>query len=159
MQEKQAALTEILEQYQSKDGALIPILQKTQDLLGYLSEDAMDTIASALNLSKAEVYGVATFYTQFRFTPIGKFTIKVCHGTACHVGGANIIDSTLESQLGIQVGETTSDGLFTILPVACLGCCSLAPVIMINDKTYGKLNSEKLIKVIDDCRKVGEQNG
>ena len=159
MQEKQAALTEILEQYQSKDGALIPILQKTQDLLGYLSEDAMDTIASALNLSKAEVYGVATFYTQFRFTPIGKFTIKVCHGTACHVGGANIIDSTLESQLGIQAGETTSDGLFTILPVACLGCCSLAPVIMINDKTYGKLNSEKLIKVIDDCRKVGEQNG
>jgi len=92
---------------------------------------------------------VATFFAQFRFTPVGKYVIRVCHGTACHVGGVKILDAMLNSKIGIKNGETTKDGLFTIQEVACLGCCSLAPVVMINDTTYGKLTNEKLGKIID----------
>jgi len=155
-------LNDIIDKYSDKKGTLIPILQKTQDIYGYLPEEAMNKIAEKLNLTPAEVFGVATFYTQFRLTPVGKYIIKICHGTACHVGGANIIDETLKTKLGISIGETTDDGLFTILSVACLGCCSLAPVIMINDKTYGKLNGNKLSKIIDDYKvkeKKGNNNG
>ncbi len=142
-------LNNLIESYQGKKGSLIPLLQKTQELLGYLPEDAMTSIAKAMNISPAEVYGVATFYKQFRFTKMGKYVIKVCHGTACHVGGADILDTTLKAKLGIGVGETTEDGLFSILSVACLGCCSLAPVVMINDETYGYLTGDKLSKIID----------
>ncbi len=142
-------LNAIINDYKDTKGALIPILQKTQELLGYLPEDAMKEIAHQLKISAAEIYGVATFYKQFRFTPMGKYVIRVCHGTACHVGGANILDSMLETKLGIKIGETTPDLLFTVISVACLGCCSLAPVIMINDETYAKLNNDKLSKIID----------
>lgn len=145
----QQELDKLIESYKNVKGFLIPLLQKVQELIGYLPEEAMTQIATAMNTSPAEIYGVATFYKQFRFTPMGKYVIKVCHGTACHVGGANILDTMLENKLGIKVGETTKDGLFSILSVACLGCCSLAPVIMINEETYGHLNGDKLSKIID----------
>ena len=152
------SVDDIFNEAKGKDGSLIPVLQKIQEINGYLSEEIIERIASELKLTIAEVYGVATFYTQFRLTPVGKYIIKICHGTACHVGGANSIDDSLKSKLGISIGETTNDGLFTILSVACLGCCSLAPVIMINDKTYGKLTNERLGKVLDkyiDAEKQG----
>ncbi|OQB67183.1 MAG: NADH-quinone oxidoreductase subunit E [Spirochaetes bacterium ADurb.Bin133] len=139
----------IIDEYSGSKGALIPILQKTQATFGYLSEESMTIIAEALNISSSDVYGVATFFAQFRFTPVGKYVIRVCHGTACHVGGVKILDAMLKSKIGIKNGETTKDGLFTIQEVACLGCCSLAPVVMINDTTYGKLTNEKLGKIID----------
>jgi NADH-quinone oxidoreductase subunit E len=142
-------LNQILEEYSGKNGALIPILQKTQEAYGFLSETNISIIAQKLNMSPAEIYGVATFYTQFRFTPVGKNVIRVCHGTACHVGGVKILDIMLNQKLGINPGETTRDNLFSIQQVACLGCCSLAPVVMINDTTYGKLNNDKLSRIID----------
>lgn len=142
-------LTKIIEKYSGVKGALIPILQQAQEKFGYLSEETMEQIAEHLRMSASDIYGVATFYAQFRFSPIGKYVIRTCHGTACHVGGINILDAMLDSTLGIKNGETTKDGLFTIQEVACLGCCSLAPVVMINDKTYGKLTNEKLSKIID----------
>jgi NADH-quinone oxidoreductase subunit E len=142
-------LDRILNDYSDSKGTLIPILQKTQEEYGFLSQDAMKYIANHLKISEADVFGVATFYAQFRFMPVGKNMIKVCHGTACHVGGINILDAMLNTKLGIKPGETTKDGLFTIQHVACLGCCSLAPVIMINETTYGKLTNDKLTKIID----------
>lgn len=152
-----AIIDKILDDYSGKNGALIPILQKTQQKIGFLSESSMKYISDKLNMSPAEIYGVATFYKQFRFTPMGKNVIKVCHGTACHVGGAKILDAMLENKIGIKAGETTEDGLFTIEPVACLGCCSLAPVVMINDKTYGKLTGEKLNSIIDQYKEAEDK--
>ncbi len=142
-------IKEILNEYSGKKGTLIPILQKTQEVYGFLSRENMEIISEALRIPKAEIYGVATFYTQFRFTPVGKHVIKVCHGTACHVGGVKVLDAMLKSKLGIDPGETTDDNLFSIQQVACLGCCSLAPVVMIGDKTYGSLNNDKFGKIID----------
>jgi NADH-quinone oxidoreductase subunit E len=142
-------LDDIISSYSNSKGALIPILQKAQEKFGYISEDAMKKIAEALRISKADIFGVATFYAQFRFTPVGKYLIRVCHGTACHVGGIKILDAMLEAKIGIKAGETTKDGLFSIQQVACLGCCSLAPVVMINETTYAKLTNDKLTKIID----------
>ncbi|MCK4799068.1 MAG: NADH-quinone oxidoreductase subunit NuoE [Spirochaetes bacterium] len=142
-------LNKVITKYSTTKGTLIPILQETQKIYGFLPKEVMENIANSLNLTTAEVYGVATFYTQFHLRPVGKHVIKVCHGTACHVGGANILDEMLKSKLGISIGETTKDELFTIFSVACLGCCSLAPVVMINNKTYGKLTNEKFSKIID----------
>jgi len=122
-----------------RPGALIPLLQGAQELFGYLPEEAMARIARALGLSPAEVYGVATFYGQFRLKPAGKHIVTVCHGTACHVAGAERISGALERALGVKAGETTRDRKFTLRDVACLGCCSLSPVMMINKTVYGKL--------------------
>jgi len=146
------AVKNILDKYKDIKGTLIPILQEVQKEYGYLSEENIGIISGSLNIPQSEIYGVATFYTQFKLTPSGKYIIKVCHGTACHVGGANILDEMLKSVLGISIGETTEDGLFTVQSVACLGCCSLAPVVMINDTTYGKLNNEKLSKIIEEYK-------
>ena len=150
MQNIKQELKPILEEYAGVKGALIPILQHAQAKFGYLSEEVMETIADELKMSPSDIYGVATFYAQFRFTPVGKNVIKICQGTACHVGGSETIGKMLEEKLGIKNGETTKDGLFSIQEVACLGCCSLAPVCMINGTTYAKLTSDKLSKIIDE---------
>lgn len=123
-------------------GMLIPVLQKAQDAFGYLSEDTLKDLSEGLGLPLSDVYGVVTFYAQFRLRPIGKNMIKVCHGTACHVGGSEGISEALSEELKVRHGETTADGKFTLERVACLGCCSLAPCIMINNETYGRLNPE-----------------
>jgi len=145
-------LDEALDHYGGVEGSLITILQKAQEIYGYLPREVIEHVAGALKLKTAKVYGVATFYTQFRFKPVGKYLIMLCMGTACHVNGAKTIEDALQGELGILDGETTEDGLFTLSNVACLGCCSLSPVMMINGKTYGTLTGDKVRNVIKNLR-------
>ena len=138
----------LLDHWRGVKGNVIPLLQQTQDLFGYLPMDPMREIALSTGRSPAEIYGIATFYAQFRFTPQGKHMVKVCHGTACHVLGADNLDTVLGMELGIKAGGTSKDGLFSLEKVACLGCCSLAPVVMIDGEVYGRLTGDKLGKIV-----------
>lgn len=148
----QGVVAEIISKYQGRRGTLIPILQEVQDHLGYLPHWSLDYIARQTGIRPAKIYGVVTFYTQFHLEPRGRFLIMVCQGTACHVNGANRILEALEDELGLKEGETTADGNFTLETVACLGCCSLSPVITINGNTYGKLTPAKARKIISQYR-------
>ena len=145
-------LEPVLETYAGVPGSLITILQKTQDIYGYLSLDVIEHIAERTGVKPADIYGVATFYTQFRLKPIGKHLIMLCKGTACHVNGADLIEEAITEELGIGDGETTEDGLFTLNNVACLGCCSLAPVMMVRtgdeSETYGNLTKDSVKEVL-----------
>ncbi len=142
------AFRALLDEWKGVKGNVIPLLQKTQEIFGYLPMDAMSEIARTTGKSPAEVYGVATFYAQFRFKPMGRHTIKVCHGTACHVQSADSLDTVLETKIGAKAGDTTADGMFSVERVACLGCCSLAPVVMIDGEVYGRLTGDKLGKIV-----------
>ncbi len=146
----------VLEKYGNNSGNLITILQKAQEIYGYLPTDVIYKVAEQTGSTPAKVMGVATFYTQFRLKPVGKYLIMLCKGTACHVNGADRIETALSEELGISDGETTDDGLFSIKNVACLGCCSLSPVMMINDETYGSLTPEKAVGII---RELKERDG
>lgn len=148
-----SALDGVLKEYAGVKGSLITILQKAQDIYGYLPTDVMYHIAEAVGTTPAEVIGVATFYTQFRLKPVGKYLIMLCQGTACHVNGSERIETAICEHLGIKDGETTEDGLFTLKNVACLGCCSLSPVMMINGETYGSLTPDSAISVLENLRK------
>jgi len=148
----------VIEKYRTKKGSLIPLLQKTQEIYGYLPYEAFKKISQETGLCLSDMYGVATFYSQFRLKPVGKHIIKVCHGTACHVQEAGEITDALEEILKIKDGETTENGLFTLESVACLGCCSLAPVMMIGDETYGKLSRKSATKVIKEITKTERNN-
>ncbi len=145
-----APLEELLEKYRGQRGALIPLLQSTQAAYGYVPRDAMVGIARALGEPLSQVYGVATFYAQFRLVPRARNVVRVCHGTACHVSGAPLVSQEIERKLGIVDGENTEDMMFTIENVACLGACGMAPVMMINDRTYGKLTADKAVKAVSD---------
>lgn len=142
----------VLAEYKDQRGSLITILQKAQDIYGYLPTDVIYHIAEATSNTPAKVMGVATFYTQFRLQPVGKYLIMLCQGTACHVNGSEAIEAAITEELGIVDGETTEDGLFTLKCVACLGCCSLSPVMMVGDETYGSLTPEKAIGILRDLR-------
>ena len=122
------------------DGALIPIMQKAQELFGYLSFETMELISERLDVPVSEIYGVATFYALFSLTPKGEHVISVCMGTACYVKGAAAVLEEVKSQLGINSGETTPDGKFSIQDTRCLGCCGLAPVMLIDNDVYGRLD-------------------
>ena len=151
-------LDDVLAQYGDVKGSLITILQKTQDIYGYVPMDAVYRIAERTGLTPAKVLGVATFYSQFRFTAVGKHLIMVCKGTACYVNGAERIIDAISEELGIGNNETTADGLFSLSIVSCLGCCSLAPVMMINEDTYGSLTPDKVKKILREIReKEGAQ--
>lgn len=150
-------LEDVLKQYEGSAGSLITVLQKAQDIYGYLPQAAIRHIAHRLGVKPAKVYGVATFYTQFRLKPVGKYVILLCQGTACHVNGSERIETALCEELGIKTGETTEDGLFTLTNVACLGCCSLAPVMMINGQAYGGLTPDKARRIIKDIRAIQQQ--
>jgi len=141
-------LDPIIKKYKGKKGSMIPLLQGAQELFGYVPRKAFEKIAAETGLELADMYGVATFYAQFRLAPVGKNIIKVCHGTACHVQNAKALTVALENTLGVKDGETTEDNLFTLESVACLGCCSLAPVMMIGDDTFGNLDGKAASKVI-----------
>lgn len=143
-------LAKVIGKYRGYRGALIPVLQEAQAALGFLSKETITAIAEGLSVPASQVYGVATFYTQFRLKPAGRHLIRVCHGTACHVGGAGAISEALEEALGVKDGGTTPDGKFTLESVACLGCCSLAPVMMIGGETYGRLTKESAVKALKD---------
>ena len=149
-------LAPVLEKYAKVPGSLITILQKTQDIYGYLSVDAINYISEMTGIRPAKIYGVATFYSQFGLKPIGKYLIMLCQGTACHVNGSKMIEEAVCEHLGISDGETTEDGIFTLNNVACLGCCSLAPVMMVKsaegDETYGNLTKDKVRKILDEIR-------
>ena len=148
----------VLAEYGDTTSNLITILQKAQDIYGYLPKDVLYHVADRLGTTPAEVLGVATFYSQFRLTPIGKYLIMSCQGTACHVNGSERILGAISEYLGIKNGETTEDGLFTLEEVACLGCCSLAPVIMINGEAHCSLTPDKAISVLKDIQaKEGQQ--
>lgn len=130
----------------------IPLLQEIQQRHGYLPEDVLEAVACESGIPVADLYGVATFYSQFRFVPSGEHLIKVCKGTACHVSGAEVLFSTVSEELGIDEGGTTEDLQFSLESVACLGCCSLAPVVMIDEKVYGKLTAGKIRKILKGYR-------
>ena len=144
----------VIEKYRNKKGNIIPILQATQDVFGYLPEKAFKKISLETGIKLADMYGVATFYAQFRLNPVGKNIVKICHGTACHVQNAKDLTKALEDSLAIKDGETTEDSLFTLESVACLGCCSLAPVMMIGDETYGNLDGKAAGKIIKKLKKA-----
>ena len=146
-------LDETIAKYSAIEGSLIAILQKAQEIYGYLPREVIEHIADALNQKPAKVYGVATFYTQFRFEPIGKYLIMLCMGTACHVNGAKTIGEAVCDELGVEDGETTEDGLFTLSNVACLGCCSLSPVMMIGDQTYGTLTKDSTVEILKEIQR------
>jgi NADH-quinone oxidoreductase subunit E len=131
-----------------QNGSLIPLLQSAQDSYGYVPEKVIHYISELVKIPAADIYGVITFYAQFRLKPLGKNIIRICEGTACHVNGAKSVLSVLQDELGITVGETTDDSEYTLLSVACLGCCSLAPVMMINDETFGNLTVDKIRKTL-----------
>lgn len=145
-------LEPVLKEYAKVPGSLITILQKAQEIYGYLPHDVIYLVAERTGVSPAAVMGVATFYAQFRLHPIGHYLIMLCQGTACHVNGSQRIEKAVCEELGIKNGETTPDGLFTLHNVACLGCCSLSPVMMINGETYGSLTPDKAIGILRDLR-------
>ena len=147
-----SALEPVLEAYTGQAGSLITILQKAQDIYGYLPPELLRHVAKRTGKKPAHVFGVATFYAQFRDKPAGKHVVLFCQGTACHVNGsAEILESVCEF-LGVGEGGTTEDGLFTVESVACLGCCSLSPVMMIGGEAYGGLTTEKARKILTELR-------
>ncbi|WP_177918177.1 NADH-quinone oxidoreductase subunit NuoE [uncultured Eubacterium sp.] len=146
----------VLSEYASVPGSLITVLQKTQDIYGYLPKEAIEKISAQMNIPTSEIMGVGTFYTQFRFQPVGKYLIMLCQGTACHVNSSELILETIKDELHIDDGETTEDGLFSLKCVACLGCCSLSPVMMINDNTYGSLTPDKTKQILRELREAAE---
>jgi len=140
--------------YGKEKGSLITILQKAQDLYGYLPVDLLVYIARRCDLRPSKVMGAVSFYTQFRSKPIGKHLILLCQGTACHVNGSPEIEIAIKDYLKVEEGEISEDGLFTYNNVACIGCCSLAPVIMIGDKSYGNLTKKSTVEVL---KKIQEE--
>lgn len=139
--------------------ALIPILQEVQEQQGYLSREAVVQISKHLNLPATKLYGVATFYNQFRFLPKGKYHFMVCRGTACHVKGSNRVLEMAQKLLNLKPGQTSRDRLFSLETVACMGACGLSPVMNLNGEFYAKVTPQKLVQIIQECRDQESKNG
>ena len=148
-----AAFEKMLWQYRGESGMLIPMLQAAQESYGYVPPAAIEQISGVTGIPQAEICGVITFYKQFRLKPLGKHVIRLCKGTACHVVGAETIGQVIADELGVAPDETTGDGIFTYMVVACLGCCSLAPAMMIDDQTYGRLTPQTIRKLLRQYRR------
>lgn len=144
---------EVLDRYPRRPSSLISILEDLQEEMRYLPEPVLERVAEELQVPLAQIYHVATFYKSFSLKPRGKHLISICRGTACHVQGAQKVADMLEYELGIADGETSEDGLFTVQSVRCLGCCSLAPAIMIDREVYGGVNPAGLSKILDGYKK------
>lgn len=142
-------LKEMIAAHRSQPGCLMPVLQEAQGIYGYLPIEVQTMIAEGLGISLSEVYGVATFYSQFRLNPKGEYRVSVCLGTACYVKGAAKILDAVEAKLGIHSGECTPDGLFSIESCRCVGACGLAPVMMVNDEVYGKMTPQQVDGILD----------
>lgn len=138
----------IVKKHKTRKGALIAILQEIQNSCGYVPREAIKRVSIKTGVPVSDIFGIVTFYAQFRLIPQGKNLIKVCHGTACHLNGAENIGEAVCKCVGAKEGETSADGLYSVEKVACLGCCSLAPTIMINDETYGRLTPDNVSKAI-----------
>lgn len=152
--EKRDRLKKFVDRFSNKKNALIKILQEAQEVYSYLSDEVISTIADLTQIPPTEILGVASFYTQFRFHPVGKHIIRTCEGTACHVNGAKNIKNVIMDTLKIGEHEVTSDGFYSVEAVACIGCCSLAPVIMIDEETFGNLDAPGAIKALKDFKKA-----
>lgn len=145
-------LDETLANYQNPKDSLIALLQDVQAVYGYLPEPVLLRLSERTGIPAATLSGVATFYAQFRLTPPGKYQIMVCMGTACHVNGAGTVADAVEAALGVEEGVTSADGLFSWEKVACLGCCSLSPAMMINGRAYGKLTAQSVTRILQELR-------
>jgi NADH-quinone oxidoreductase E subunit len=145
-------IKELTEKFKEMKGALIPALHEVQKLYGYLPEEALQVVSEELDIPMSEIYGVSTFYSQFTLEPKGEHIIKVCLGTACYVKGAQDIIERLSSVLEVEIGKTTSDGKFTLEAARCLGACGLAPVLMVDDKVYGRLIPADVIRIIEEYK-------
>lgn len=148
-----AVIDAITHRHNVQPGAVIPVLQEIQDTYGYVPPAAIQRIAENMGVPASELFGIVTFYAQFRLKPVGKNLVKVCHGTACHLNGAERITQALALSIGAREGETSQDGQFTVEKVACLGCCSLAPCIMVNNEVHGRLTPEAVNKVVVKVQK------
>ena len=150
--EQERELRDLLAELKDQPGTLMPAMQKAQDIYGYLPIEVQTIIAEGLNVPVEEVYGVATFYAQFALNPKGKYVIGVCLGTACYVKGSGDIIERIKERLGIDVGECTPDGKFSLEATRCIGACGLAPVLTVNDKVYPAMTPEKAIEMINELR-------
>jgi NADH-quinone oxidoreductase subunit E len=148
---------EIIAQTTNRKGALIPVLQKVQKAYGYVPEQSIERIAYGLHVYPADVYGVLTFYSQFKLKPRGEYIVRVCAGTACHVKGSARIAEDLETKLHVAVGETTEDRKFTLETVACVGACALAPVVIVNEDVHAKMTTDEARKMVTSLQKGGGQ--
>ncbi len=146
--EQEAKLRAVIEQHKNQDGAAIPVLHKAQEIYGYLPIEVQEMISEGLDIPLAEIYGIVTFYTQFSLNPKGKYQISVCLGTACYVKGSGDVLEKVKSILGIDVGECTPDGLFSIDATRCIGACGLAPVMTVNDDVYGRVVPDEVESII-----------
>ncbi|MDI6878964.1 MAG: NADH-quinone oxidoreductase subunit NuoE [Desulfitobacteriaceae bacterium] len=145
---KETELDAVIAQYVREKGALIPVLQKAQEIYGYLPTEVLKRVGRGLRIPLSKIYGVVTFYAQFRLMPMGRNVLRVCLGTACHVrGGAKVLE-TIEQELGVKDGGTTEDQRFTLEIVACIGACGLAPTMMINDEVHGRLTAENVTEIL-----------
>lgn len=153
--EKNQLVKDIVAKHKHSNGALIPVLHEVQELYGYLPNEVQEQIAKEMNISRAEVFGVISFYSHFALKPAGKHKISLCMGTACYVKGAGSIMDKLKERLNVKVGETTLDGEFTLEECRCLGCCGLAPVLTVNGKVYGRLTSDDVDIILDSCKNDG----
>ena len=142
----------IIQRYRKKKGILIPLLQDIQAIYGYVPQESIELISKELSIYPVEIYGILTFYAQFYLTSRGKYIIRVCQGTACHVMGGKRILDYLSDKLGIKEGETTKDGIFSLERVACLGCCGMAPVVAINNDFYGRSTIQRVNRLLDKYR-------
>ncbi len=141
-------IEKICEEFENREGAVVQVLQKVQEKYGYVPGEALELVGEVLEIPKSKMYGVLTFYSQFYQEPRGKFILKVCVGTACHVRGAGLLVDKVREELHIEPGENTEDMLFTLEPVACLGSCALAPMAMVSGTAYGKLSADKMVSLI-----------
>lgn len=154
--ERDEKLQGIIAKYKDTRGALIPVLHEAQEIYGYLPIEVQKAISEGLNVPLTEIYGVVTFYTQFSLKPKGKYKVSVCMGTACYVKGSGAILDKFKEKLGVEVGETTEDGKFTMEACRCIGACGLAPVIMINDDVYGRLSPDDVEGIVEKYKKIEE---
>lgn len=148
-------LKEVIAAHKEQPGCLMPVLQQAQEIYGYLPIEVQAIVAEGLGISLSEIYGVATFYSQFRLNPKGIYRISICLGTACYVKGAAKVLEAVERKLGIQVGECTPDGLFSLESCRCVGACGLAPVMMINDEVFGRMTPEQVPVILEDYARKG----
>lgn len=152
--EKYVQLQEAINRHKGEPGALMPVLQEAQNIFGYVPLDVQEQIADGLDTTLSEVYGVATFYSQFSLEPKGQYVVGVCLGTACYVKGSQKVLDKLSEELKIPVGKTTEDGRFTLNATRCLGACGLAPVMMINDEVYGRLTPDEIRRLSPSTAKA-----
>lgn len=152
-------VTAIIERHVGQRDSLITVLQELQAVFGYLPERPLKHLSRGLGIPLSRIYGVATFYNQFRLTPPGKHLVRTCRGTACHVGGSPAILEAMKNHLGVGEEQTTADGLFTLQTVACMGCCSLAPVMTVTDATFGRMTPEAAVAALEKIRATAQPAG